>query len=100
VYGLRPLNGAPALSKAVRALLPCIQLADARWSVLDTFDSVTPSYQSAHEVYEVFEWLRGAGFGEIEPSDWGFPAFRARVHGGVATASGTRRGVTARSFAP
>jgi len=77
-YGLRPLRRIPLLSQAARLLLPCIHLPDVRWSVLDTFDSVTPSYQSAHEAFEVFQWIKSAGFEEIEPGDWGYSAFHAR----------------------
>jgi len=81
-YGLRPLAQIPgigsALGKAARLAFPFVPLPDVRWSVLDTFDSVTPSYQSAHTPYEVFDWLRAAGLVDIEPSPWGIGAFRAR----------------------
>jgi len=50
-------------------------LADRRWSLLDTFDSVTPTHQSFHESYEVFQWFKKAGLSNIEPSDWGSTSF-------------------------
>jgi SAM-dependent methyltransferase len=77
-YGTRPLTRIPLLGKALRAVLPCIHLPDVRWSVLDTFDSVTPSYQSAHRPFEVFQWLKSAGLEHIEPSDWGIGAFHGQ----------------------
>lgn len=75
VYGLRPLAFVPLLGKAIRVLLPFVKLPDIRWSLLDTFDSVTPSNQSAHFSYEVFQWFRETGFVQIEPSDWGFTSY-------------------------
>jgi hypothetical protein len=82
VYGLRPLAAIPKVGKTLlkmaRVPFPFVALPDVRWSVLDTFDSVTPSYQSAHTPYQVFEWLRAAGLGEIEPSPWGMTSFHAR----------------------
>jgi len=82
VYGMRPLARipliGPLLAKALRLLFPCVSLPDVRWSFLDTFDRVTPSYQSAHQAFEVFQWLKSVGMEEIEPSDWGFSAFHAR----------------------
>lgn len=42
---------------------------------LDTFDSITPGFQSAHESYEVFQWFKKAGLIEIEPSNWGFTSY-------------------------
>jgi SAM-dependent methyltransferase len=88
-YGLRPLAAilpwlgplgklGPLLGKALRLPFPSVQLPDVRWSFLDTFDSVTPSYQSAHQAFEVFQWLKSGGMEEIEPADWGLGAFHAR----------------------
>jgi SAM-dependent methyltransferase len=81
-YALRPLARipliGPLLGKALRLPFPYVNLPDVHWSLLDTFDSVTPSYQSAHRVFEVFQWLKSAGMEDIEPSDWGFSAFHAR----------------------
>lgn len=64
--------------RLLKILFPFISLPDRRWSLLDTFDSVTPSYQSGHESFEVFSWLRQAGFSEIEPTNWGYTSYRGR----------------------
>lgn len=73
VLALYPIDrGLPRLAGAVGRVLPHISLPDVNWSLLDTFDSITPSYQSAHTNVEVFGWLKAAGFREIEPTDWGF----------------------------
>ena len=83
---LRPVSMViPPFGPAIRMLFPFAKLADSDWALLDTFDSVTPSYQSAHESYEVFSWLKEAGFRDIQPTDWGFTSFSGLKHrnGGV-----------------
>lgn len=80
-FVLNPLSRVPVLGPALKAAFPFARLPDARWSLLDTFDSVTPTHQSAHETREVFEWLRDAGVRSVEPSDWGSTAFHG-VNGG------------------
>lgn len=72
---LRPLSYIPLLGLLLRAAFPFVRLPDVHWSFLDTFDSVTPKYQSAHESFEVFEWFRREGLRNIAPSDWGFTAY-------------------------
>jgi hypothetical protein len=74
-YGLRPLASVPVVGKAVRGLVPFVPLPDVRWSLLDTFDSVTPSFQSAHTADEVDAWMRRCGLEQIEQSSWGSTAF-------------------------
>lgn len=59
------------------APFPFMRLPDREWALLDTFDSVTRVYQSAHNSYEVYTWLRALGLGDIAPSDWGFTAYHA-----------------------
>ncbi len=81
VYGLRPVAFIPVLGKAIRLFLPFVKLPDIRWSLLDTFDSVTPSNQSAHYSYEVFQWFKKSGFFNVEPSDWGFTSYRGNKGG-------------------
>ena len=77
VFMFRPLAILlPPIGKAIRAFFPFVKLPDLNWSLLDTFDSVTPSYQSAHESYEVFSWMKKAGFSDIEPTNWGFTSYR------------------------
>jgi SAM-dependent methyltransferase len=74
---------APRLALASLLVTPWVPLADIRWSLLDTFDSITPSHQSTHETYEVFRWFRDAGLTDVEPTDWGFTTFRGhRPSGG------------------
>jgi ubiquinone/menaquinone biosynthesis C-methylase UbiE/uncharacterized protein YbaR (Trm112 family) len=58
-----------------RQVLPFMLLPDWKWTVLDTFDSVTPSYQSTHKTREVFEWFRDAGFEGLEPTWWSSASF-------------------------
>jgi SAM-dependent methyltransferase len=70
---LRPL---PFVHRPVDVLFPSKEFPDLTWSLVDTFDSVTPSYQSAHECHEVFAWLKQAGLSDIEPTRWGPTSFR------------------------
>jgi SAM-dependent methyltransferase len=76
-FALRPLSRIPLIGLALRGLFPFVRLPDVRWSLLDTYDSVTPAYQSAHESDEVLEWFRGCGLADIAPSDWGVTAYHA-----------------------
>jgi SAM-dependent methyltransferase len=77
VFLFRPLAlWIPPLGKAIRVFFPFVKLPDVHWSLLDTFDSVTPSYQSAHESYEVFSWLKNTGFSQVEPTNWGFTSYK------------------------
>jgi len=66
----------PAFGKFICNFFPFIILPDLNWSLLDTFDSVTPSYQSAHDSFEVFSWLKNTGFSDVEPTNWGFTSYR------------------------
>ena len=86
-YGLRPTASIPVLGKMIRVLFPYIHLADPQWSLLDTFDSLTPSYQSAHESYEVFRWLKDSNLTQIEPGDWGNTAYHGRVKAEIEQAA-------------
>ena len=76
VYGFYPFRALPPLNKAVRIMFPYVNLPDINWSLLDTFDSLTPTYQSTHEGHEVFGWLKKAGLREIEPTKWGPTSWR------------------------
>ena len=60
-----------------RKIIPFANLPDINWAILDTFDSITPSYASTHESYEVKKWLRENGFDEIKDSDWSKTSFSA-----------------------
>lgn len=60
----------PPLSLPFRAVFSSVYLPDLRWAILDTFDSITPSYQSSHEFRQVYEWFNDAKFKEIKPGRW------------------------------
>lgn len=83
---LRPIaHVLPPVGKVCKMFFPFVDLPDRNWSLLDTFDSVTPSYQSAHESYEIFTWLKTTGFVEVEPTNWSFSSYR-----GVKTVPSSR----------
>lgn len=81
VRAARVLRYLPPTDRVLNALCPSKHLADIDWSVLDTFDSVTPSHQSAHTCHEVFTWLKRAGLHDIEPTTWAPTSFRGRGPG-------------------
>ncbi len=74
---LSPASRIPGFGLVIRAAFPFVRLPDAEWSVLDTFDSVTTAYQSSHESFEVFSWLKECNLEDIEPSNWGFSSYHA-----------------------
>jgi len=53
-----------------RLVFPTTVLPDVKWSVLDTFDSLTTSYQSGHTIFEVYYWYKESGFNNIRPGNW------------------------------
>lgn len=53
-----------------RVVFAAVPLDDVRWSVLDTFDSITPSYQSTHKLFEVSQWFKKANFKYIRVAAW------------------------------
>ena len=57
------------LTYPIRLFFPTMVLSDIRWSILDTFDAVTTSFQSGHTIYEVFNWFSSTGFKEIKPGN-------------------------------
>jgi ubiquinone/menaquinone biosynthesis C-methylase UbiE/uncharacterized protein YbaR (Trm112 family) len=59
------------LTYPIRFFFPTMVLPDLKWSILDTFDSVTTSYQSAHNIHEVTEWFEEIKFKEITVGNWG-----------------------------
>jgi SAM-dependent methyltransferase len=71
---LRPLR---VVDRPMNLLFPSRDLPDLTWSLVDTFDSVTPSYQSAHDSQEVLGWLQHAGLADIETTRWGPTSFHA-----------------------
>ncbi len=79
VYITRPLEKTARLKKILKPLLsyfPHIQLADVKWSILDTFDSLTPSYQKGISYFELFSYMRDSDIQNISPVDWGGTALR------------------------
>jgi len=81
IYILRPILKIPILRTLIRpffTFFPFVNLPDIRWSILDTFDGVTPSNQSGHTPYEVFHWFKSAGLRDIEPSDWAGASYHAK----------------------
>ena len=75
----RPIYKIPLLRRLLRPLLiylPHIQLPDIRWSVLDTFDSVTPSYQVGISPFELYNFMDNVGIGDIRPTNWGGTAMK------------------------
>lgn len=57
---------------------PSIILKDIAWSILNTFDSITPSNQYAYTIYQVFSWFKKANLKEIEPSEWAGASLHAK----------------------
>jgi SAM-dependent methyltransferase/uncharacterized protein YbaR (Trm112 family) len=50
--------------------LPALILKDISWSILNTFDSITPSNQYGYTMYQTFQWFKKANLKNIEPSNW------------------------------
>ncbi len=57
---------------------PSIILKDTTWSILNTFDSITPSNQYGFTIYQVFKWFKKANLKDIEPSDWAGASMHAK----------------------
>jgi len=64
------------LGRIVKTIFPTANYRDIKWSLQDTFDSLTPTYQSGHTCFEVFSMFKSTGFSEIEPTNWGSTSFR------------------------
>ena len=64
----------PGLSQFVRYVernwLVILRLPDARWSVLDIFDAITPSIASAHTGDEVRTWMTRANCVNTRTTAW------------------------------
>ena len=73
---IRPIARRLIFIKSITSkCFPFVDLPDKNWSILDTFDSVTPTYASTHDRQEVFDWLTAAGFQDIKPTNWGATSF-------------------------
>ena len=80
VYTFRPILKIPIVRTLIRPFLsftPFLNLPDIGWSVLNTFDSVTPSNQVGITPYQTFQWFKKAGLQNIEPSNWAGSSFTA-----------------------
>ena len=80
VYLFRPILRIPIVRTIVRPLLsyfPFLDLKDIGWSVLNTFDSITPSNQAGITPYRAFQWFKQANLRNIEPSNWAGSSFTA-----------------------
>ena len=76
---IRPIARILVFIKSITSkCFPFVDLPDKNWSILDTFDSVTPMYASTHEREDVFDWLSAAGFQDIKPTNWGKTSFLAK----------------------
>lgn len=58
-----------------REWLPVAHVSDSAWRLLDTFDSITPSYASTHTREEVQGWFAEAGCSDVRQSLWGDTSF-------------------------
>jgi ubiquinone/menaquinone biosynthesis C-methylase UbiE len=82
VYCLAPFSKIPYIGRFIKYFLrnflfPFIVLPDVRWSVLDTFDCLTTSYQSGHTHEEIKGWYQESDFISFSPSEWG----KTAMHG-------------------
>ena len=59
------------LTYPVRLFLPTAYVPDLRWSILDTFDSLTTSFQSTHTFPEVEKWFVDANYSSVIEGPWG-----------------------------
>jgi ubiquinone/menaquinone biosynthesis C-methylase UbiE len=78
----RPLERFKRLRILLKPFLmyfPNIQLADFNWSVLDTFDSVTPSYQRGISYFELFSYMSEFEMINIEPVNWGGTSLKGNL---------------------
>ena len=55
----------PFVGLPFKSFLPVSLHPDPEWRVLDTFDLYTPTYQSYHTHYEVFQWFKEVGLKDI-----------------------------------
>lgn len=66
------------LTYPLRLFFPIANLKDIRWAYLDTFDSITPSYQSTHNAYQIQEYFTEAGFLNGRATNWGSTSYVAK----------------------
>lgn len=78
-YILAPFDKIPVIRGITYRIFPHIRLADPKWSYLDTFDSITTSYQSGHDFDEVYQWFIHGNVGDIQKSEWGGVSMRGKI---------------------
>lgn len=61
----------PGLYQIGMSVFPVNMHRNRKWRVLDTFDSYSPTYQSYHTHYEVFQWFEEAGLRNIKVLEGG-----------------------------
>lgn len=66
----------PGIGHFIRAAFPMMRLPDLDWRILDTFDSLTPTYQSAHTAEEVRGWFETLQAEHVTQADWGTSTWR------------------------
>ncbi|OGR79581.1 MAG: hypothetical protein A3I11_04230 [Elusimicrobia bacterium RIFCSPLOWO2_02_FULL_39_32] len=79
-YLIRPLffnQPTKIFAHILKIFFPLIHLPDIKWSLLDTFDCITPTHQSCHTLFELFQWFKNCNLERIEPSDWGGASLHA-----------------------
>ena len=58
------------LTYPIRFFFPTAVLPDIKWSILDTFDKVTTSFQSGHSEKQVIFWFETLCFKNIRVGSW------------------------------
>ena len=72
VYVVKPVyNKVKFLRRRILKLFPFVNLPDSKWSILDTFDSISPVYASTHKYEEILGWVQFNGFKNIIKTHWG-----------------------------
>ena len=66
------------LARPFLSFFPSLILKDLKWSILNTFDSITPSNQYGYTIHQVFQWFKLAGLKEIKPSEWAGASIHAK----------------------
>ena len=70
----RPVDRNKFLRNALNPILsyfPRMQLKSIRWSILDTFDSLTPQYQRGISSFELYTAMHKSSIINIRPVGWG-----------------------------
>lgn len=71
---VRPFYGVPLLGLITKFFVVAMP-KDRKWCLLDTFDALTPSYQTTHKAREVFDWYYTNGFTNMRPTTWNYTSW-------------------------